>query len=230
MKNYTIDKYTKILNQTERFCDSFSYDTAYKIISEVDAKELQKDIDKKRYYYLIGKSTLLSGNDAVNVIPTLEKALNIPSLDENSFLNVLILNILAVAYLKEGNIKRAGELFDETYEKLQHQKVIMPSILNKALLIIFNCAKYQSELNNYDEAIELCNNGIMLSKRGESIVHLDKLYYEKAFNLYKKGQKIGSTKCYFYALAFVEINRNSSLKMTIANDLKEFEISFDDYI
>nr|WP_315527484.1 hypothetical protein [Carnobacterium maltaromaticum] len=227
MDRLTINKISSILDKAESYCDSFSYNAANRLISSIEYKDLTNESHIKKYHYLMGKSEMLGSKERNDAIYHLEKALSIRTKTKDEFLEVMIINNLAIAYYKINEMEKAEFLFNKSYHCLQMQKTIMPSNLNKALLTLFNCAKFFSEKKLFKKAAELCDVGIVLSKNSESSTHVDKLYYEKAFNLYMLKQKEGAAKNYFYALAFSELNRNISLKNTILNDIKEFGIKFD---
>ncbi|CAD5903074.1 hypothetical protein [Carnobacterium maltaromaticum] len=54
---------------------------------------------------------------------------------------------------------------------------------------------------------------------------LDRLFYEKAFNLVKIGEMKEAEKFYFHAASVASLNGNDVVVKAIKMDMKEFKIS-----
>lgn len=230
MNKFKDDQIPILLNKVDKYCMNFEYKAAWKLLKKIDEEKIDNDEDLKRYLYFLGSINLIEMSEYNQGILILERALNVKVLKVTNFLDVLIIDKLAVAHYLLTEIIEAEYLFNQAIKVLETLMIENDNDLSKAVLVIFNCAKFYSEIKNHNKSIELCDMGIAIAKRSERAIHLDKLYYEKAYNLYHINQKAGATKCYFYALAYVELSRNKELKKIIKDNIKEYNISFDEQV
>lgn len=90
--------------------------------------------------------------------------------------------------------------------------------------IYYNTTKFHSSVKEYQKAIELCSLGIALQKQQNMNFELDKLYYEKGFNLYKLGRKKEAEEFYYYAAALAKMYNHDLILEVIKKNMKEFDL------
>lgn len=94
----------------------------------------------------------------------------------------------------------------------------LPRIASK---LFYNLAKYYSSLKDYERSIKLCEVGIRLCNRKYSILGIDILLYEKAYNEYHLS---GSSEGYKLAYYFTVFLNNQNLMNIIKNDMLGYDI------
>ncbi|PLS38348.1 hypothetical protein CYV26_06465 [Carnobacterium maltaromaticum] len=90
-----------------------------------------------------------------------------------------------------------------------------------------NVAKFYSEIKEYNRAELLCSEGIEIGKPENIISHLEKMHYEKAFNLAKQNKLKGAKDNYLSAYVLAKIKNNLPIIKTIKKDMEDFKIGLD---
>ncbi|WP_413480679.1 hypothetical protein [Carnobacterium maltaromaticum] len=93
-----------------------------------------------------------------------------------------VINTIKIALALKNNKKEAKKYFDISIEKILSCKILPEEKYNEAILILYNSAKIYSSLEQNSYAIDLCILAVSIAKGLVTSKHLDKVYYEMAFN------------------------------------------------
>ncbi|WP_157456957.1 helix-turn-helix transcriptional regulator [Carnobacterium maltaromaticum] len=222
--NYTV----AIFNQVKQLCATYRHKEAHDVlVKEIDIKLLEKSEERKKYYYYLGLTELIANNnfkDAYyyfNLVLVDKSDLNV------SLIDVLATNGIGIAYVLESELEKALTYYEKALNQLEKLIENLGEILDSADIttVYFNSAKFYSQIENYEKAVDLCNLGITIQQMNHTNSELDRLFYEKAFNLVKIGEMKEAEKFYFHAASVASLNGNDVVVKAIKMDMKEFKIS-----
>ena len=96
-------------------------------------------------------------------------------------------NGVGIAYVLDSEIDKAKTYYEKALNQLEELIENFGEIRDSLDIttIYFNSAKFYSQIENYQKAVELCNLGITLQQMNHTNFELDRLFYEKAYNLAK---------------------------------------------
>lgn len=222
--NYTV----AIFNQVKQLCATYRHKEAHDVLTkEIDIKLLEKSEERKKYYYYLGLTELIANKnfkDAhyyFNLVLVDKSELNV------SLIDVLATNGIGIAYVLESELEKALTYYEKALNQLEKLIENFGEILDSADIttVYFNSAKFYSQIENYGKAVDLCNLGITIQQMNHTNSELDRLFYEKAFNLVKIGEMKEAEKFYFHAASVASLNGNDVVVKAIKMDMKEFKIS-----
>lgn len=222
--NYTV----AIFNQVKQLCATYRHKEAHDVlVKEIDIKLLEKSEERKKYYYYLGLTELIANKnfkDAYyyfNLVLVDKSDLNV------SLIDVLATNGIGIAYVLESELEKALTYYEKALNQLEKLIENFGEILDSADIttVYFNSAKFYSQIENYGKAVDLCNLGITIQQMNHTNSELDRLFYEKAFNLVKIGEMKEAEKFYFHAASVASLNGNDVVEKAIKMDMKEFKIS-----
>lgn len=222
--NYTV----AIFNQVKQLCATYRHKEAHDVLTkEIDIKLLEKSEERKKYYYYLGLTELIANKnfkDAhyyFNLVLVDKSELNV------SLIDVLATNGIGIAYVLESELEKALTYYEKALNQLEKLIENFGEILDSADIttVYFNSAKFYSQIENYGKAVDLCNLGITIQQMNHTNSELDRLFYEKAFNLVKIGEMKEAEKFYFHAASVASLNGNDVVTNAIKMDMKEFKIS-----
>lgn len=222
--NYTV----AIFNQVKQLCATYRHKEAHDVlVKEIDIKLLEKNEERKKYYYYLGLTELIANKnfkDAYyyfNLVLVDKSDLNV------SLIDVLATNGIGIAYVLESELEKALTYYEKALNQLEKLIENFGEILDSADIttVYFNSAKFYSQIENYEKAVDLCNLGITIQQMNHTNSELDRLFYEKAFNLVKIGEMKEAEKFYFHAASVASLNGNDVVVKAIKMDMKEFKIS-----
>lgn len=218
--------YAKIFKNINSLCEKFQYEKANILLNRKLKKVefLNDNYNLKQYYYYNGLTLLLGKNNIDESEENFELALETNGGYQNEFLNTMITNMYGVISIMKEDVVTAKYYFEKSLFELEELMDYGAENFEKTLLVIYNCAKFFSGLNDYKKSISLCNIGIDFAVSENIMPHLEKIYYEKAFNLAKLKKFEKAEKFYFQAYALCMIKRNSTLIEVINKDMIEFKL------
>lgn len=206
----------------------YKFNQAETLLNQLNEEKLTNNYEKKLYYYYKGK--LLSGfrKKFEEGLSFLNLALLIQN-DSQAYkiLDALITNTVASLYFQKKEIEKSRIYFNKSLEELEKTDFVSDSDYTIASKIYYNNAEFYSEINDYYKALEFVEKGIELALEIKLIERLDRLYYEKAFNLAKLDKNVEAEKNYLISMGFAQVNQNSVIVAVIKEDLNEFDLSFE---
>lgn len=215
-----------VFKQVQNLRSQFKLKEAYTLMQELKFEDLKTNQEKKQYYYYVGVTSLLGYNKISDATYNFNLGLNLETDPQLEFLDILIMNGIGLAYFMESEHEKALTYFEKSLillEGLLEQK--NSSIENgEVLKVYFTSAKFYSEIGDYNRALSLCELSISLQKNLNMNYELDRLYYEKAFNLYQLGEQKGAKEYYYYAGVFSKISGNEILSRVIQKDMDTFDL------
>lgn len=222
--NYTV----AIFNQVKQLCATYRHKEARDVlVKEIDVKLLEQSEERKKYYYYLGLTELIANKNFTdahyyfNLVFVDKSELNV------SLIDVLATNGIGIAYVLDSELEKALTYYEKALNQLEKLIENFGEILDSADItpVYFNSAKFYSQIENYEKAVDLCNLGITLQQMNHTNIELDRLFYEKAFNLAKLGEMKEAEKFYFHAASVASLNGNDVVEKAIKMDMKEFKIS-----
>lgn len=223
MITYKISNYDKIFEETDLLHERFGQKEAFEYLEKnIDLKQLPSKY-LKEYYYYAGSSQLIGYKNTSKALYFFNIGLGV-EVDDDEFYHILITNMMGVVYYIEGKNNKAKKSFDESIEKLLNFEDMSIKKYDKTLLLLYNAAKFYSSIDNYEEAVSLCNQGIKIAFSENMMNHLELIYYEKGFNLCMLSKREGGRKNYIHSLLIAEEKENDVIVSTIYKDAKEFNL------
>lgn len=174
-----------VFKKVQNLRSQFKLKEAYSLVQELDVNDLKTNHEKKQYYYYLGITSLLGYNKISDATYNFNLGLNLETETHLEFLDILITNGIGLAYFMESEHEKALTYFEKSLILLDgFLEQTDSSIENgEVLKVYFTSAKFYSEIGNYNKALNLCELSIALQKKLNMNYELDRLYYEKAFNL-----------------------------------------------
>lgn len=222
-KEYTDEYMGVIFEEVDVLCRIFEQNRAYEfLLNKTDVDFVPKKWLKK-YFYFLGSLEIISELNPKRAKYFLNLGI-IEENEKNSVYHAMLTNFMGIACLMENDIVTAKTSFEDSLEILDELTGLEFEELEKILLILYNCAKFYSELENFDRAIELCNRGINIAKSKGILSHLEKLYYEKGYNLAIQKRKDSAEKNYSSAYSVAKIRNNVAVIEVIKSDMLKFDL------
>ncbi|WP_421000828.1 helix-turn-helix domain-containing protein (plasmid) [Carnobacterium maltaromaticum] len=215
-----------VFKKVQNLRSQFKLKEAYNLVQELDVNDLKTNHEKKQYYYYLGITSLLGYNKISDATYNFNLGLNLETEAHLEFLDILITNGIGLAYFMESEHEKALTYFEKSLTLLDaFLEQTDSSIENgEVLKIYFTSAKFYSEIGNYNKALNLCELSIALQKKLNMNYELDRLYYEKAFNLIQLGERKGAKEYYYYAGVLSKISGNEILSRVIQKDMDTFDL------
>lgn len=189
-------------------------------------EDLKTNQEKKQYYYYLGITSLLGYNEISDAQYNFQLGLNLETDKQREFLDILLTNGIGLAYFMNSEEDKALTYFEKSMVELD-QFVNQTNSLRESIEIMklyYTSAKFYSAIKQYAKALNLCDLGIALQKREHANYDLDRLYYEKAFNLVHLGELQGAKDYYYYAGALSKLSGNKILSEVIEKDREAFNM------
>ncbi|AOA00573.1 MULTISPECIES: helix-turn-helix domain-containing protein [Carnobacterium] len=215
-----------LFKKVDTLCNQLQHKEAYDLlVSSINEDELDNIHDKKLYYYYVGITRLIGFNEFEEALHYFNLELILERSSNLDFVDVLVTNSIGIAYDSKNDIKKAKVYFDKSIDDIQELNKVEADNFTKLLKIYYNAAKFYSKIEIYDKAISLSDIGIDLLQKDKSYYMLDFLYYEKGFNLLKKGNKKEAEEFYFLAMACAIMNGNDNIVTGIKEDIKQYKLT-----
>lgn len=233
MRKVTVEDLDKfdlsIYRDVDKLITRFKVKEAYELLMKrVKPEMLNNNLEVKYYYYYLSRTLLLGfhkNDEALKCLMEVEERINWE--EEDYLIDLLIENTIGIALALKNNKKEAKKYFDISIEKILSCKILPEEKYNEAILILYNSAKFYSSLKQNSYAIDLCILAVSIAKGLVTFKHLDKVYYEMAFNYAEIGKKEKAANLYIYAYTFSNLNNNSLAKKVIREDAKKFGINLE---
>ena len=149
------------------------YDLAKQLISKISIKSLNSDVDKQRYYYLLGM-VQISQDQIDDAIFNFELVLTqFATTSANIYLAMTTAG-MALAYLKRDDHERAVRLTDRAVKLIDNKKLI--GSLHQWASINCQIAELYWRLGEPEKALASAQRGIQLCRDRDSLFILDQLY------------------------------------------------------
>lgn len=215
-----------VFKKVQNLRSQFKLKEAYSLVQELDVNDLKTNHEKKQYYYYLGITSLLGYNKISDATYNFNLGLNLETETHLEFLDILITNGIGLAYFMESEHEKALTYFEKSLILLDgFLEQTDSSIENgEVLKVYFTSAKFYSEIGNYNKALNLCELSIALQKKLNMNYELDRLYYEKAFNLIQLSERKGGKEYYYYAGVLSKISGNEVLSRVIKKDMDKFDL------
>ncbi|EOL46281.1 hypothetical protein RV11_GL000560 [Enterococcus phoeniculicola] len=194
------------------------YKKAEQLLNSIsDVQETLDDYLLQDFYYCQGAVALFASQNDDLALFNLYKAIDMGA-GKNDLTTILSTNLLGVYYSKKQLPDQAKTFFNQAIELIN---LLPQETLDQRIASTFyNVAKHYSGLKEYQKAIDYCNRGIDICTNSSSLLGLDFLIYEKAFNLYSLDAEQG-IKEYEFAKKMAELVHNDYLVSTIEKDLSK---------
>ncbi|CAD5902923.1 helix-turn-helix domain-containing protein [Carnobacterium maltaromaticum] len=215
-----------VFKKVQTLRSQFKLKEAYTLMQELEFEDLKTNQEKKQYYYYVGITSLLGYNKISDATYNFNLGLNLETDPQLEFLDILIMNGIGLAYFMESEHEKALTYFEKSLILLEgFLEQTNSSIENgEVLKVYFTSAKFYSEIGDYNRALSLCELSISLQKKLNMNYELDRLYYEKAFNLIQLGERKGGKEYYYYASVLSKLSDNDILSKVIKKDMSTFDL------
>ncbi|MBP2099030.1 helix-turn-helix domain-containing protein [Enterococcus rivorum] len=208
----------KILDDVESLCEQMEHRQAYQLLKKSDINsDLISDDLKIKYLYYKGSTCLLTEFNYKQAMIYLNQGIKI--IKKPTIYNLLSMNAIGISYHLQGKMNQAREYHEKAYEMIG--QLFVDKLPRVACRLFYNLAKFYSECRDYERSIQLCNQGIELSKELNFTFNVDVLLYEKAYNEYHLNGTIEGYKIAYY---FTDFMNHKVLMEIIKKNMKEYNI------
>lgn len=217
-----------IFNQVKQLCATYKHREAHDLlVKEIDIKKLEKSYEIKRYHYYLGLTELIANKNFIDAHYYFNLVLSDKSETNIELIDVLATNGVGIAYVLNSELDKALTYYEKALSQLEELIENLGEIRDSVDItsVYFNCAKFYSQIEHYERAVDLCNLGIALQQMNHTNFELDRLFYEKAFNLAKSGKMKEAEEFYFHAASVARLNKNKIVTEAIAMDMSEFKLN-----
>lgn len=196
------------------------------LIKEIKLEELKTNHEKKQYYYYLGITSLLGYNKISDAIYNFNLGSSVEVEPHLEFFDVLITNGIGLAYFMDSEDEKALTYFEKSLSELEEFTKQSFSLADSIELtkLYYTTANFYSKIEEYKKAIELCTLGINIQKLHHINYDLERLYYEKAFNLVQLGSLKEAKENYGLAAALAKMDENELVLNVIREDMKKFNL------
>ncbi|WP_010053561.1 helix-turn-helix domain-containing protein [Carnobacterium maltaromaticum] len=218
---------SRIFNKVKQLCAAYQHEVAYTLLkNEIDIKKVETAYERKKYYYYLGLTTLAGHHNFIDAHYYFNLVLSDKSDSKLDLIDVLATNGIGIAYELEDELDKALTYYEKSLVQLDELIEDLGEINDSAeiTIIYFNSAKFYSHIGNYEKAVNLCTLGITLQQMKHTNYELDRLYYEKAFNLAKLDRIEEATEFYFHAASFAKLTENKIISEAIKKNMREFKL------
>ncbi|WP_317912506.1 helix-turn-helix transcriptional regulator [Carnobacterium maltaromaticum] len=217
-----------IFNQVKQLCATYKHKEAHDLlVKEIDIKKLEKIYEIKKYHYYLGLTELIANKNVTEAHYYFNLVLSDKSETNVELIDVLATNGVGIAYVLNSDLDKALTYYEKALSQLEELIENLGEIRDSVDItsVYFNCAKFYSQIEDYEKAVDLCSLGIALQQMNHTNFELDRLFYEKAFNLAKLGKMKEAEEFYFHAASVARLNKNSIVIEAIRMDMKEFKMN-----
>lgn len=216
-----------IFKQVQDLRSQFKLKEACDLLNkEIDVKELKTNQEKKQYHYYLGITSLLGYNKISDATYNFNLGLQLEVEPQLEFLDILITNGIGLAYFMNLEENKALTYFEKSLTGL-HEFVKRTVSLDESIEITklyYTSANFYSKIKEYNKAINLCTLGIKVQQKYHINYDLERLYYEKAFNLAQLGKLTEARENYSFAESLAKMVGNDLVVEVIQKDRKHFNI------
>lgn len=216
-----------VFKRVQNLRSQFKLQEAHDYIkNELNLELLKTSHEKKQYYYYLGITSLLGYDKISDAIYNFNLGLSVEVDPHLEFLDVLITNGIGLAYYMDSENEKALTYFEKSLNELDEFTKGPISLVDSIELtkLYYTSAKFYSKIEEYEKAINLCVLGIKIQKFHNISYDLDRLYYEKAFNLVKLGKLKEAQESYGLAAALAKMDQKELVLETIRDDMKQFNL------
>lgn len=132
-----------------------------------------------------------------------------------SYEEIILVNDIAVYQAESGQLDSGISLLYQLKMNYERHMVNQEETLRTQLMVLYNLSKYLGKAERYDECIEICDLGIRISRETKKCTQLDKLLYNKAWALLKRGHEkddIIAKECLRKAICLADALEQAQMK------------------
>lgn len=213
-----------IFNNVKDLCKSFKHEEAYNLLTtKINVDTLETNHEKKVYYYYLGATELVAFKDYKQAMIHFNLTINVGSLESLTIEDLLAKTGIGNIFFMENKNEIAEIYYTEVLNYLDNKK--MYNFFDTALVnIYYNISKYYSSIGEYKKSVELCKEGLNISKAKQSLYGIVNIYYELAYNLAKLEKFNESEKYFFISAALATMEDNQLILDTIKKNRNDFNL------
>lgn len=141
-----------------------------------------------------------------------------------SYEEIILVNDIAVYQAESGQLDSGISLLYQLKTNYERHMVNQEETLRTQLMVLYNLSKYLGNAERYDECIEICDLGIRISRETKKCTQLDKLLYNKAWALLKRGHEkddIIAKECLRKAICLADALEQAQMKQFYLHFMNE---------
>jgi transcriptional regulator with XRE-family HTH domain len=141
-----------------------------------------------------------------------------------SYEEIILVNDIAVYQAESGQLDSGISLLYQLKMNYERHMVNQEETLRTQLMVLYNLSKYLGNAERYDECIEICDLGIRISRETKKCTQLDKLLYNKAWALLKRGHEkddIIAKECLRKAICLADALEQAQMKQFYLHFMNE---------
>lgn len=196
------------------------------LLEKINVDQLTTAFELKSYYYYLGITNLIGYNRFSDAYYNFDLALKVDTGHMLDSLDILATNSIGLTYFMQNESDKALTYFEKSLSQLDN--FINYSFSSKEnieiIKIYYTTAKFYAGIGEYEKSLNLCNLGIMLQMSHQVNYDLERLYYEKAFNLSRLGRLVESGECYEVAASLARMDENEFVFDVIREEMKNFNL------
>lgn len=232
LSEYAIEQANPIVTvfkQVQDLRSQFKLKEACDLIKkEIDVKKLKTNQEKKQYYYYLGITSLLGYNKISDATYNFNLGLQLEIEPQLEFLDILITNGIGLSYFMNSEEEKALIYFEKSLTGLDEfmKRTVSLDESIEITKLYYTSANFYSKIKEYNKAIDLCTEGIKVQQNYHISYDLERLYYEKAFNLAQLGKLTEAKENYSFAESLAKMSGNDLVVEVIQKDMEHFNLNF----
>lgn len=161
-------------------------------------------------------------NDSSKAIKLLENGLQISPFEKKCIyeeVDIQIINSLAILQKELGIIKESEDNFKKALELLKQ----VPRLTDQTIKLrtLFGLAQLYTDINRFQESYSLCQEGILLCNKLETLYLIGQFQYQAGENLAKLGNRVEAKKAFDKATLIFQLQDNSQYVQLVKDNESE---------
>lgn len=215
----------KSMNKVEFNLITYEYEDSRKIMEKIDPDLLKDDKDAlMQYYYLKGILNVLDNGDLFDAVFDFNQILTTLDSEGKTIFTFLAYTGMGLVYAEQKDSLKSEYYFSKVFNDIYGMEIDNINQIWRYISIIFYCALYYSDQNDYETANTLLHYGIKVGADNHVTYYIARLFAQLGINdCAVNGPSDKVSEYLTKARVFSEFNNNQKELIKIENIKKNCE-------
>ncbi|TSO26809.1 helix-turn-helix transcriptional regulator [Lactobacillus sp. LL6] len=203
---------------------TYNYTKVYKLLQEIDPKDLKHKTDQLHYSYLQGMFAFESDRNSMTALFYFNSILNDGTLTKNNIYRLLALNGCSKIYFEEKEMAKAHHYYDQILKYIKDVPIDDELSTLQVLSILCNAGEFYGQEEEFKQSNSLLNYGYKIASEHHTVYFLARILLQMGINDIEQDKRIDIILQHLYdACAFARINKNHVTLVKARNLIKQVE-------